>query len=385
LLVTLLLAATLAFQDPAPAPASLPSTPAEWTASGNAKLDAGDPDGALQDYLKAIGLDQKHAPAWNARAIALQRKGDLGGAVQDFTRALELDPSDVYYRNRASARRQQSDLRGAITDLSRAIELNPKYADAYVARASARFAADDLNGSLGDFSKALELDPRNPEVYRGMAYAKKDEGDYDGALSDIGRALALAPESAPLLASSGLIRSYKGDTPGALKDYTRAIELAPAEMSHYYFRGCVYQDGQKWPEAQADFRKAAELSSPQWEFPRLRLWLVRARLGEREAATQDLRAWLLLRKGPPGDAAARVAAYLTGTLAEKDFLKAADAEIGAAARGRRCQAYYFAGEKRLLDGERALAKDLLKRALGTEAQNWRDYGSAAAELRFMEE
>ena len=217
-----------------------------------------------------------------------------------------------------------------------------------------------------------------------MAYAKKDEGDYDGALVDIGRALALAPESASLHASSGLIRSYKGDTFGALKDYTRAIELAPTEMSHYYFRGCVYQDGQKWREAQADFRKAAELSSPQWEFPRLRLWLVRARLGEREPATQDLKAWLLLRKGPPNDAAARVASYLTVTLAEKDFLKAADDEIGAGARGRRCQAYYFAGEKRLLEGERGIAKDHFKRAIGSEARNWRDYGSAAAELRYME-
>jgi hypothetical protein len=59
--------------------------------------------------------------------------------------------------------------------------------------------------------------------------------------------------------------------------------------------------------------------------------------------------------------------------------------IGAGHKGRRCQAYYFAGEKRLLDGERGVAKDLFKRALATEARNWRDYGSAAAEVRFMEQ
>jgi len=217
-----------------------------------------------------------------------------------------------------------------------------------------------------------------------MAYSKKDEGDYDGALHDISRALTIAPDSAALHASRGLINSYRGDTNAALKDYTRAIEIAPQEMSHYYFRGCVFQDAQKWHEAYLDYKKSAELSSPQWEFPRLRMWLVRARLGEREPATQDLKAWLLLRNGPPKDAAARVAAYLTGGLAEKDFLKSADAEIGAGQRGRRCQAYFFAGENRLLDGDRGMAKDLFKRALTTEARNWRDYGSAQAELNFME-
>ena len=131
-----------------------------------------------------------------------------------------------------------------------------------------------------------------------MAYAKKDEGDYDGALADIGRALAFAPESASLHASSGLIRAYKGDTLAALKDYSRAIELAPTEMSHYYFRGCVYQDAQKWREALLDYRKAAELSSPQWEFPRLRMWLVRARLGARrdQGAVDRLRALGELRQ-----------------------------------------------------------------------------------------
>jgi lipoprotein NlpI len=155
-------------------------------------------------------------------------------------------------------------------------------------------------------------------------------------------------------------------------------------MSHYYFRGCVHQDAEKWREALADYRKSAELSSPQWEFPRLRMWLVRSRLGEREPATQDLKAWLLLRKGPPNDPAARVAAYLTGTLDERTFLNAADTEIGAGTKGRRCQAYYFAGEKRLLDGDRVLARDLFKKAVATEARNWRDYGSAASELSFME-
>jgi len=53
------------------------------------RLDLGP---AIADYSKAIELDPKFAPAYNARGITYAKKGDPDRAIADFDNAIELDP-----------------------------------------------------------------------------------------------------------------------------------------------------------------------------------------------------------------------------------------------------------------------------------------------------
>jgi len=59
---------------------------------GNARLDQGDLDAAIQDYTKAIALDPQDANANYNRGDVREAQGDVAGAVADFRRYLELAP-----------------------------------------------------------------------------------------------------------------------------------------------------------------------------------------------------------------------------------------------------------------------------------------------------
>jgi tetratricopeptide (TPR) repeat protein len=62
---------------------------------GNAKADAGDWKGALNEYNNAAGFDPKNAEAYYRRALAAQNLKDYRSAVNDYSKAIYLNNSDA--------------------------------------------------------------------------------------------------------------------------------------------------------------------------------------------------------------------------------------------------------------------------------------------------
>jgi lipoprotein NlpI len=133
-------------------------------------------------------------------------------------------------------------------------------------------------------------------------------------------------------------------------------------------------------------------SGDQWYF---RMWLVRARLGEEAAATQELRAYLDHRKTRGGgDWDLQIGLFLTGQLSEADLLqvaaggkKAADllqSESGAKkASEQQSRAYFYAGTKRLIKGDKKTAAAYFENCLKLGNRVLLEFESAASELRFL--
>ena len=70
--------------------------------------------------------------------------------------------------------------------------------------------------------------------------------------------------------------------------YPRAIQAVPQNGGIYHDRGCFYYNAYQFTNALADFRKSCELGSDNQDYSYYRIWLIRARLGEKDAATQEL-------------------------------------------------------------------------------------------------
>lgn len=192
----------------------------------------------------------------------------------------------------------------------------------------------------------------------------------------------------------------------------------------YLEQGCEFYDQNNFVEALADFRQACELSpngTDVQDYSHDRIWLTRVRLGENEAATQELVSYLENRKTeiPPwldrrfgeNEAAtpqlaaykkAREAAYLkiqkeenpldwplplgrflAGQITEADLLKAAAVNAPEIEGVRYCQAYFYAGSKRLIENDRTGAAKLFKKCLGTGMNELYEYHSAQAELTML--
>ncbi len=225
-----------------------------------AKKAAGDLDGAIADYDRAIQVDPKDAAIYNNRGLAKQTKGDLDAAIVDFNRAMQLNPKDaVACGNRGNAKRDKGDLDGAIADYNRAIRFDPKYAYAYYDRGLAKKQKSDLDGAIADYNRVIELDPKFAKAYCDRGVAKRRKGDLDGAMTDYDRTVELDPKYAIAYFNRGNAKDEKGDLDGAIADYNRGIELNPKDSKAYKYRADVHAKKKEYDAAVMDTLKAIEL------------------------------------------------------------------------------------------------------------------------------
>ncbi len=114
---------------------------------------------ALNDYAKAEENDSNSSIVYEERASLLERLGCLPEALSDFDRLVELNPDDFYvYSLRADLKEKLEDMHGALVDYSTAIDLNPYYSDLYSYRAAIKEKLGDAVGAKLDLDKFNELE-----------------------------------------------------------------------------------------------------------------------------------------------------------------------------------------------------------------------------------
>ena len=365
-----------------------PKITSAYVSRGGCKLMKQDADGAIADLTRAINLDPKEGTAYLNRALAKLKKGDYDGSIADSTRTIELDPKEgTAYSNRALALRQKGDYDGSIADSTRAIELDPKHGTAYSNRAAAKILKGDYDGSVADSTRAIELDPKDETANVNLGIAKSWKGDLDGAASCYMRTVEINPRNADAHHGLGTVKQLKGDDlKGALADYNRAIELEPNKDVFYDSRGGVYCLQHKWAEALADFRKSCELNPRNQDYPRVRIWFVRMRLGEIETGNKELAAYFENRKtGVRNEISLKIIRFILDKMSERDLVAAAAPPEVKTERWQRSAVWFYAGEKRLLAGDKVGAADCFRKSLATDAKESGEYGLARAELKALGE
>ena len=229
----------------------------------------------------------------------------------------------------------------AIADFDAAIRLRPDDADAYVARADARHDAGAFDAAIADYSAALELRPDDPVVLNGRGIAHADTGAYSQALADYDAALRLAPDYADARLNRGRTLFYMGRFADAVPDLAAALAARPDDA----------------------YRMA-------W------LYLAEARAGRggRDALAANARGLDFAQW--PGAAIA----LLLGRADARLVARFAEGATTRAERERRCEAYFYIGQRQLIDGDEAAAADSFRTVLETGVMTFVEYQAARAEL-----
>lgn len=147
-----------------------PRNAAAYAWRGEAKLGAGDPEGARQDLEACLALEPERAwaRAWLGRALILL--GRSRDALPELDRAVALDPR---YPNalawRGRARLDLGDAKRAVEDLGASVALEAKSAWALAWLAEAEAAAGGLEDAAADYRRSLELNPRDGKVWFQLA------------------------------------------------------------------------------------------------------------------------------------------------------------------------------------------------------------------------
>lgn len=350
--------------------------------------ESGDYGGAIIAFSSAIGKDPKNAEAYSRRGALKHEKGDLPGALMDYQSAIELKPDlgGAYY-GRGRIKLGQDDRAGALADFNRAIELDPNEAVTYHARGFIKRQQGDLAGALADFNQAIERNPEYTQVYSQRATLRSGQGDIEGAIADLNRVIELNPQAVLALSQRGLAKTDQGNLESAITDYQRALSLDSKFAPAYFYRGMTHYVAQRWAEAVTDFRTRCEYDEKDQEYPHFFIWLSRARLGETQAADQELSDFLADRPAKTSpDWPARIGEFLLGRLPEAQFLAAAEASSDPnTTRDQQCEAWFYVGTKKLLAEDKTAAAGYFRKCVAAGQYSFAEHRFAKAELEAIAE
>lgn len=258
------------------------------------KYDAGNYEGAIEDFNQAIELDPRNALAYNRRGDAYYRLGDYEQAQADSSQAILLNPQDANaYYDRGFAFSELGKYKEAIADYNQAIKLNSQDVYAYYGRALARAELKDNKGAIGDFNKAIALKPQYTEAYLQRGILRRHLKQRLGAIQDFDRIIKINPSDAKAYYQRGLTQFINNQKYAALKDYTDAIKINPKYIEAYLNRGDVYSDLGNQIEATEDYNTILQID-PKFITAYIHRAIHRFSFGDYKGAIEDYTAALKL-------------------------------------------------------------------------------------------
>jgi tetratricopeptide (TPR) repeat protein len=347
---------------------------------------------------------------------AAHAAGDFDRAIGHFDHAVALDPADpAGWEARGDAHYGVNDLEAALADYDSLIALCPDDALAHLRRAKTLLGLRREEEMFAELDRALALDPALSEARRQRAWVHFNEGDYQAALRDLD--LMITDESfrgeiplADVLALRAETRLSIGDEKGAIddlevlrasggdaRDVIRTTVWATWGMQRYGDALHILDELLIDSERSANLQLARALTlmhlgrledslglledlRANWRAvpaeADLFLWIAQMRAGKSEKAIDSL---------PPDEHFTRwhamIARLLRGEIREAELLATADAAEEDFTRARmQCEAFYYAGMKRLFEGDEVGAIDLLEQCVATQIRRYYEYHAAVAEL-----
>lgn len=275
------------------------------------KHGAGDLDGAIPLYEKALSIYPNNAHGYTNLAGAYQAKDDFNAAKRNYQKAIDLDPkneSDNYYfiglidENNAQAQL-------AVTDYTKYVQAKPTgtYASDAKARA-ARLRANpasaqklatqaqvkastQASGAFNDavalqqaqkydeaiakYKEALQAQPNEASYYYSLGTCYQAKQDLDNALVNYEKAMSLNPKepaykelikqikqakASPLVNSAIEKQTTKNDLPGAIADYEAALKVYDDPATHSYL-GTAYQAQNNLQKALSEYNRAIQMDA----------------------------------------------------------------------------------------------------------------------------
>jgi len=199
---------------------------------------AGNMDRALAEYTISINSNGQFIEALISRGNTWLKKREYSRAIDDFSRAIRLDNNRAelfnyrgFARVELASRNSQAaegirEYNLAIEDFTRAVTLNRNYVDAFINRSHVYFQMGNYDRVIEDCDRILRLEPENAFIWnrRGSAwYHKKDD---DRAIRDFTEAIRIRGNYAVAYHNRANAWHSKGEIDKALEDFAAAQRLS---------------------------------------------------------------------------------------------------------------------------------------------------------------
>lgn len=246
--------------------------------------------------------------------------------------------------------------------------------------------ADEAETKLRECSFAIESGTLSKDIVadalliRASAYDEK--GHYDLAIQDLDESVRVNPLAFRSFVTRGWEYVRKYDYKRAIQDLNQAIQLSQKDDYAYANRGIAKFLSGDFADAESDFSMSQHLApKPVRDYPALNRILARLRDAKEKGVQPDLNAVKFedLKQWP-----GPIASYYFGLISQEAVLQAANVRFERERKWKLCQAYFFLGERALIDGNRDEAMQLLQKSIDTEAVTNVEYVWASGELRNLQ-
>lgn len=233
---------------------------------------------------------------------------------------------------------------------------------------------------------------RTSREYEVQSLTKYYKADFAGAIIDCTKAIELEPTNDLAYIYRGHAKRSLKDYAGAMVDYNKAHALNSGGTMPYLYIAQLQADQLQFAEALASYRNIVKLANDYNTTAhfdaRFHIWLIRSRLGQQSEADKELTDFLEHNQfAQQSKWLSGVVHYFTGNLAEPEFIAVAKepnprAKVAKESSRRRqvCAAYYFAGMKHLLGGDKSGAVGFFKQCLDTGEKQVLFYEYAQTEM-----
>ncbi|AFZ34204.1 Tetratricopeptide TPR_1 repeat-containing protein [Stanieria cyanosphaera PCC 7437] len=137
-----------------------------WFNLGLKQATAGDFDGAVMSWEKALEINPNLSAAWHNRGSALGRLGKYSEAIESFDQALVIDPNNYQaWNDRGHALYQLQKWEEAVASWDKAIEILPGDYQFWYNRGCALEKLQRSEESIASYEKALEIKPDFQEAH----------------------------------------------------------------------------------------------------------------------------------------------------------------------------------------------------------------------------
>lgn len=143
-----------------------------YAARAYARLTAGNAEGALDDYSKALFQSPGSSAYLNGKATALSKLNRFAEALVVNDQAIAINPKAGYlYSNRGTLFEQQGDFDQATASYTKGIEVEPTLHHNYNGRGWVAYLKKQYEVAEKDFRKALSLQPTDRNVQENIGLA----------------------------------------------------------------------------------------------------------------------------------------------------------------------------------------------------------------------
>lgn len=259
-----------------------------------------------------------------------------------------LDPQSDLVKQILAERRQR--LQDGIVELSTRIESGDtegaRLAQLFRDRAVARSYLTQYAEALADLDRAVELNQIDVQLYEDRAITHLKLRNFQAANADLDMALGLDSRRSSAFREKGRLAFYQGDFERAAQEFDRALRSASGA-------GIVY--GVVWVEI-ALRRGKSEMQSP---------------------------IAGVLAQIQPTQWPAPVLQMFGGAMSPEDAIGNSRAETPGESLLQQCEAYFYAGQKYLIDGRKDKARQAFESAVATGVTEFMEYDWAVRELELL--